>query len=338
MRWLAIIVLASCISKPRQPARDIDANTDSSVDAPKQLRWTTIPSTMIDGRISPRLAWDVQNSRAVAFGGHAMTGDVDDLWQLTWSSPSWTVLSTVPVGGGTHYQPGFGYDPGRNALMLFGGLASDGLTFRAELSAFTGNSWGSLALGSMPSPRAGAAFAAANGNMYLFGGFNTGGGLGDVYSLPPSPGPWMTELGIPGAAIRSTGTAVTWDATNTRFLALTEPTAGGDADELWSFTPGSWKNVCTSCDSGGRQHASIVHMTTSNRTLLIGGATSGTPVAGTMILEGNHWVTFGDPMMPPARSYEGVVYDPVDDAVIVFGGLGVDCPQGCSDTFILAVQ
>jgi hypothetical protein len=339
--WIAC-VLAACISKPSRPARDIDGNTGDG-DAGPTLRWVTLPPGAIGGRISPRLAWDVADDRALAFGGHRDDGAfVDDLWELLPGSSAWTLVDAGPVGSGVHYEAGFAYDPALSAPMVFGGQdPSPPATFKNDLYAYSTN-WLMPTSNSPPSPRAAPGLAAGGTNMYLFGGYlNGGSGLNDVYVLPQQGGLWTPKASLPSnTKFRSTGSGVTWDPHDGLFLALTGPD-GADADEVRAFDPTGniWQIMCLQCTSGGRQDASIVYMSESGRTLLIGGTSNGVPVAGTMIMNFTmtKWLPF-DPTMPPARENEGVAYDPVHDAVIVFGGRGPDCNSGCGETYVLAVQ
>jgi hypothetical protein len=82
---------------------------------------------------------------------------------------------------------------GQSGRSLFEGVFLDDL-HRLDLATNTWAVAGSRAGGAAPSPRAFHGLAAAAGRLFVFGGFGTGGLLGDAHAYDPTAGGAWTEL------------------------------------------------------------------------------------------------------------------------------------------------
>jgi hypothetical protein len=337
MRTFAIAAaLAGCISKPdRKPATPDDGHPPD-LDLSNRLHWSLhADNSTIGRRESTRLTYDGSAHQVLAYGGENSSDIKDDLWGLTMTG--WNIIDGTPIAPTPHLQPGFAYDPNTHVDVLFGGYTGNS-AYQNDLWEHA-TTWMALSETQPPPSRSQTMLLSAGNRMFLFGGYD-GSAMFDVWELTGTS--WSPRMKVDGTAtyIASPGTGVTWDADQQRFLAL-EGLSNGESAELHAYDPATdaWSTVCLGCEGASmqRRDASIVHIPGRNLTLLIGGNHLGVEVAGTMVLNQDHWEVY-DAMMPPGRSLAGVVYDPDQDAVILYGGTGsgANCATQCSDTFVLA--
>ncbi len=171
---------------------------------------------------------------------------------------------------------------------------------------------------------------AAGQRLVVFGGFRSAFNtpLGDTWTAPMGATPVFDSLALASGPGPRFGHGAVYDPPRQRMLifdGVTSPSAGMD---VWSLSLGltpAWSPVAASGAPGTRrQGCGAAYDPVRDRMLVFGGHdgaafrnevlvfTPGPPAS---------WSVLGTTGVPPsARNYAGVVYDPVRDRLLVFGG------------------
>lgn len=110
--------------------------------------------------------------------------------------------------------------------------------------------------------------------------------------------------------------------------------------ETWEWFPGSdaWRLVtdASQLNPGARTSHAMVWDSARERTILFGGTDLNRDFADTWAFDGSssRWERLDTSGNPPPRSQHGMIYDPVTDQVIIFGGRGTD-QKRLHDTWLL---
>jgi flagellar hook capping protein FlgD/galactose oxidase-like protein len=143
--------------------------------------WTQIvpAGTPPSPRQAPSAIYDPVRDVMLVFGGSTSAGRVNDVWQLSLgATPTWTALApagTLPNARSRHSAI---YDPIRDRMVVFGGLAPTGSTTTNDLWALSlagTPTWNQLApAGTLPLEREGhrAVYDPPRDRMVVFGGQN----------------------------------------------------------------------------------------------------------------------------------------------------------------------
>ncbi len=236
---------------------------------PGRPRWQQLCSPTSCGpgptaRWGAHAGYDPVADRLVVFGGSTGTGSTtNDVWALELSGrPMWHELTPAGPMPAARWSAGYGYDPVRRRLVVFGGQTGpDGTgsqlqdTWALTLDGTT--SWTRLAeSGPQPAPRrspAAAVRVAAGGTQLVIAtGLTsaTGGGPAvhhnDVWSLDlgDDSAQWVqlaADSPSAGPAPRRSASAV-WDPAADRLVVVFGRDAAQFFDETWSFDPseGTW--------------------------------------------------------------------------------------------------
>jgi hypothetical protein len=146
--------------------------------------------------------YDPVRDRMLVYGG-AAPGALGDVWALSLgASPAWSQLA--PTGSPPPSRSGHSaiYDPVRDRMVVFGGQS--GLTYRndAWALALAGTpAWSNVApTGGPPDPRArhSAIYDSVRDRLVVFGGVNSTGLWGDLWSLSFGGTPTWTLLAPAG--------------------------------------------------------------------------------------------------------------------------------------------
>jgi N-acetylneuraminic acid mutarotase len=245
------------------------------------------------------MAYDPVNRKIFLFGGwdEENQRDLGDTWSYSTEDNTWTELD--PAGEAPSARDGhsFVYDPESRTLILFGGSDGEG-TVQNDTWAYDpkANEWTELdPTGDPPPARAwhSAVCDAENHLMIMFGGGDATSLLNGTWAYDPAAKTW-TELKPSGAVPPARyGAAMAYDPT-TRHLVM----FGGD--NKTGGNPGG---------TGGLFNDTWAYDATAN-------AWTDLNPSGTL---------------PPARSGHSMVYDPVKNRLIMFGG--ADMAGDRSDTW-----
>ncbi len=196
--------------------------------------WTALlPTDSPPARIGAAATFDAARGVVVLFGGQSdapTNTELADTW--TWDGTDWSA-QTPPTSPPARSDAAFGFDPGTETSVLFGGSGAGG-TALGDTWLWTGTTWAtSLPLSLLPllSPpaRIGASLVTAPGNqrLVLFGGQSgatAGSVLADTWKVttlaagPPAP---TTTVGrgsstTTGSTTSSTTTAAPGSSTSTQ--------------------------------------------------------------------------------------------------------------------------
>jgi hypothetical protein len=274
------------------------------------LQWTQLnPSgSLPSARVGHTAVYDSANSRMTVFGGGlgCTAPCSNDTWVLSntnsvTGSPAWTQLS--PTGGPPvprifHTAV---YDPGSNRMIVFGGnnCYSAGAEFYNDVWILTNADglggapvWTQLTTAGTPPGRENhtAVYDSASNTMTVFGGYNAGGFLNDVWNLSNANGsggtPAWSKLTPSGTSpsVRA-GSAAVYDPTSNRMIVF----GGSDStsknfSEIWILSgvngagSSSWALLSPSgAPPAGREELAAIYNPLSNEVVIYAGAANGAP-------------------------------------------------------------
>src|SRR3989344_4258636 len=307
---------------------------------PAQANWAQKTGT--NTRTNHASVWDPVNNRMIVFAGAGTGGDFNDLWSYNTATNGWTQLIANGAGGSPEgrYGSSLLWDPINNRALLFGGL-----TF---FSAYVNDLWSYnpatngwtqlIANGAGGSPpgrsRHGVAWDQINNRLLVFGGYQSGNGLNDLWSYNPATNGWTQLSPTGGPPSTRYWHGMTWDQLNNKALVF-----GGynnssyRMNDLWSYDPlaDSWTQKIANGAGGSpvaRENASATWNPASNRMLVFGGYGNN----GFMDVKNDLWsynpATNGWTQLspaggpPPERYLQTAVWDANSFQMLIFGGYG----------------
>ena len=283
-------------------------------------------------RRAASVVYDSNQQRLVIFGGYRGTY-LSDAWALPLSGPlAWTPLVTGGTGPTARAFHSATYDAGRNEMLVFGG--SDGV-FKSDAFAlsFTGPAtWSAVSTpGGDPGVRGWHTLVRdpVRDRDIVFSGVSSII-LADLWQLERDGTPAWTPIPAsnPYVLPARMGASMIRDPVRDRLIIF----GGGGAatyGDLWEWplAPGRSARplVAAGTPPTARSGASAIYDPVRDRMILYGGFTnvvlgevwelslSGTPT----------WTQLSPAGSPPVdRTLHSALYDPVSDAMIVFGGIG----------------
>jgi hypothetical protein len=312
------------------------------------------------GRSDAGMVYDAADRYVLLFGGKNVSGGVTRYLHDTWeySGGLWTELTIAnPPPARADFLLVF--DVAENYTVLFGGanlsaparLFSDTWTFARGL-------WTQLPLGSAPAPRWGmvGAWAGDGKNSYviLADGSLSGPPLTAVDSWTFSGGAWKilaaeTELDGPQPSGRLYAAVANDPIDNLVDLKLingTYPTGsvlvfGGNTtmgvdNQTWLFGKQRWQEQFPSVSPSPREAASLVYDAVGHYMLLFGGrGSTGNSLGDTWIYMNANWTNITSSLLvaPSPRYGAGMIFDPSDAEVVLFGGTDGTTFSGDTWTF-----
>jgi hypothetical protein len=287
---------------------------------------------------------DSNNNRMIVFGGignaSGFGGTLDDCFSLdlTAGSEAWTALSP-PTSPPARWGHSAMFDAAGSRMIVFGGdTGSLGVLDDVWVLDLTAGaeSWAPLSpTGTPPSARAlhFAVYDAPSSRMLVFGGRDASltsvTQFDDLFALNlPTVGPASWEL------LTVTGTGPTarngsfghMDSARSRVIAGFGDTGGQSSSDTYSLSVGSlvWSSKGQPTSSG-RSGAATVIDPSSQRLIVFGGqdAASAYEDLYSFELATDIWSSRqSSGSAPTARAYASLIWDPVDDRGILFGGGG----------------
>lgn len=245
-------------------------------------QWTEIqvPGSRPAGRFGHTLIFDSQRRRLVLFGGQA-SGFFSDVWAYDVARGGWQQLAADDAGPSRRYAHSAIYEPVRDRMVISHGFTNAGRFDDTWAFEFSSNSWRNLTpSGTRPLRRClhHAAYDAANGQMYLYGGCASGFGpcpLGDLWSFDLNTHQWTERTGgVKPAARQHYG--MVFDAVRDRLMVF-GGSGSGLLNDTWEFDPrsGSWQQTALAGPAPSpRQRHEAAFATDRGFTLFFGGQTA----------------------------------------------------------------
>jgi PKD repeat protein len=228
------------------------------------------------------------------------------------------------------------YDPALNGTLMFGGYNHSANSSWGDTWLFANGTWANLSanLSSAPSARWAALMTwdPWNHEMVLFGGRDGLSILGDTWVFDSSGWTRLSPSVAPSGR-QAQFSVFTADPTlRADYLYGGSYYLGGEIyNDSWTFVNGTWSNVTSAVTGGpsildyGRwdppSHAIVGYAST---------ATNCSGTASTVSFNGTAWSVLNATSPPgPVTQGGGLVYDPADSAMVLFGG-GYDTNGICA--------
>ena len=289
------------------------------------------------GRYGHSATFDPDRREMVVFGGYRYNGGyfgydggyLNDLFVLSLDgSPTWTRVTTAPVPSVRDFHSAV-YDGARRRIVLFGGNSGPVYNDLWALDTDT-RTWSRLGPDATgPSARM-STYAVTDANsqrMVLFGGWGNAY-FGDTWTLAldQSPPQWTSHsLGAHPSARLEHATA--YDTQRDRMLLFGGKDAYQFFNDVWQLDLTGdpvWSPVATAGTPPSQRECRAVYDPVRDRLLLFGGFSYPDHLNETweLTLSGTPTWHQLDPTgpLPPPRRGQNMIYDPVDDRVLVFGG------------------
>jgi hypothetical protein len=279
--------------------------------------------------------YDPVRDRVVVFGGLGES-IYDDVWALSLAgTPAWTLLAPTGAPPGARYGHSAIYDPERDCMVVFGGLAASNHRNDVWVLSLAGTpAWTALTpTGTPPGARweHSAIYDPVRDRMVVFGGQAAGSSsYNDVWALSLAGTPAWTQL-TPTATPPSVrrGHSAIYDPVRDRMVVF-GGTEWNSCDDVWSLSLAeapAWTQLTpTGTPPGARFGHTAIYDPVRDRMVVFGGALTpyfpcSNDVWSLSLGEAPAWLK-PQPTgsRPNARWEHSAIYDPVRDRMVVFGG------------------
>jgi hypothetical protein len=279
--------------------------------------------------------YDPVRDRVILFGGHKSPALLDETWVLDLTAaPRWTKMNEPDPTPAPRLGHTAVYDPGRDRMILWGGVGETGAYFEDcwQLSLSGSPAWTRIATqGEHPPARAwhSAIYDHERNRMIVWGGAGAEGMPNETWALSLGATPTWSRIAVgsrPPLA-RANACAV-YDPLRERMLVLGgnqyTQQAGVFFDDLWSLdlVTETWSNVAYSGVPQGllsatydplRDRIVALNSTTEYRSVSIGAfemTLAGPPI----------WTALVPAGTSPSIRERSAIYDPIRDRALLFGG------------------
>ena len=276
---------------------------------------TTMPTCVNDGH----MVFRERTGKLTFFGGvcAADTPPAEEVFEWDSAGNTWTKL-TLTAGFPRLAGQAVAYDPIRNDVIAFGGTSATSSVPASQTNILRANTWRQAFTFLKPAPRSQAQFAtdAASNTIWLLGGLDETGLFYYTDLWGYRNGQWFRSTEIPGAC---DGPLTAFD---TDRGVLVANCAGAETYE-WNGT--EWKSFPSLATKPQvRRFAAMVYDPKLKKTVLYGGFNANNYRNDTWTWNGTAWteVKSDKDEKPPHRGQMAMWYDPLQQKVILYGGLG----------------
>lgn len=290
--------------------------------AQDQEGWRLVAGSGPSARQLPAVAYDSVRKVAVLFGG-AGAGDVPlgDTWEF--DGRQWTQRTTAHAPS-PRYGHGMAFDPGRGAVVLFGGD-----DYVQDTWEYDGVDWHQRSPVTSPAARYGTAMAydQNRGRTVLFGGTRSNGQVdSELWEWDGVTWSLFSNNAIPGRRHH----AMCWSSRQNGLVIVAglNNSQIGLSDTGIYFAEGGWNYFA---NITARTGSSICENPLTNLLVLTGGnlLAPGPTVVADNLMYGDSGAAYSPRSpLPEPLSYHVSFFDERRHQVVVFGGLG---PSGLSD-------
>ncbi|MCI4345979.1 MAG: PKD domain-containing protein [Thermoplasmata archaeon] len=219
--------------------------------SPGGYTWTNL-SAIVPGGPSPRLAagmaWDAADGYVLYYGGQDLhVHAIGDTWSYvngTWTNLTATISGAPP----SLILVSMAFDPSTHSVVLFGGITASSAP-NGETWSYHNRTWTNLSgtVGAAPSARVVAAMStdSTDGDVLLFGGSPTGGGVWITDTWTFKGGHWTNVTSIAGGAFGKLQLPVGSDdpADHGALVRALYPAGITDATATLIYSGGTWRNI-----------------------------------------------------------------------------------------------
>ena len=278
------------------------------------------------------MVWDQAGSRVIVFGGKSATGNKNDVWWYYPVTNTWIqkFTSSTPTARTGHSMV---WDSAGSKVIMFGGKDT---VNRNDLWWYypVTNTWIQKFTSSTPTARSYhfMVWDEAGARAIMFGGFDSVI-RDDLWWYYPVTNTWIPQYTAitPSARMRH---SIVWDQAGSKVIMFSGSDASGRVNDLWWYDPasgtnGAWIQMIANAASGspsGRINHAMVWDTTRSKVIMF----SGNDLTG---IKNDLWVydpientwsqkiLNGSPNVPVARMYHSMIWNPIEQRMIMFGGL-----------------
>ena len=294
---------------------------------PAEYQWSQMsPAMSPSPRFEDAMVWDTAIGKAVLFGGYG-GGELGDTW--TWDGSQWSQVATTtsPSPRGVFAMA---YDAATGQVILFGGYGDNGAL--GDTWSFNGTNWIQLNPADSPSPRwnVSMTYDPRTQMIVLFGGYNDGTIIGDTWNWNGSN--WIQQAPNTSPSARY-GDMIGYNASLGAVVLFGGQTSPNGSipllSDTWEWDGKNWSQINSTVSPGGRSFAAM----DQDEGVLFGD--DGGPIqvhdcpdVTTWQLTSPGWGELSTSNPPPGRSYPVMVYDPIHNDYVMFGG------TGCTTSFL----
>lgn len=259
------------------------------------IDWSRPAQSGPPSRIQDTWVYDSVSARFLMFGGYDLNWNrLNDIWEYNAASKTWTDVSPV-AGARPQRRSGqtMVFDPVRRVVIVFGGLLDDFsyLNDTWEWSTVT-KTWTNVTPAASPSARQGARLVhdAANDRLVLFGGVDANTFYADTWAWNLSARTWIRLTTTASSPLGRTFVGRTFAG------ATFNPTAGHGVTIFGGIGYPTGSNTVTDFNDIWELRGTVW--------------TDVTPAGGS----------------PPGRGWTQLVWDPLLNRIVMFGGFRVGAP------------
>jgi N-acetylneuraminic acid mutarotase len=290
-----------------------------------------------NARYGHAVVYDESNQQVILFGGSTANqwgSDLSDTWIFNCTSNTWEKLNSAyhPPIRSDHSMV---YDSINKQVILFGGWSPDTWIFDLQ-----SKQWSEITTAIRPVARrsAGMYFDPVNEKAVLFGGYlNNDSHAGDMWIFDPVDNTW-TEIFPSSKPVARYGHSLVYDSVNQLgFLFGGRVTALQSETWAFNYSSNSWTLLNPTQKPKARYWHDAVFDTNQERMILFGGDDEGLGRSRNDIWmfnpKTNEWTEIFPDIQPIPRTNHKMVYDSLNQRIILFGGLGNDFSDSYNDTW-----
>ncbi|MHA2330441.1 MAG: Kelch repeat-containing protein [Candidatus Hodarchaeales archaeon] len=293
----------------------------------------SIPSA----RFGHTMVHDESNEQVILFGGSAVNdgrSDLADTWMFSCTSNTWTELNPTssPSARAGHSMV---YDSVNQQVILFGGWSDETWIFDPQ-----DNEWTKVSTIVHPSARhsVGMYYDPFNEKVVLFGGYlNDDSHAGDTWIFDPVDNTWTEVFPVSKPTARY-GHSLVYDTVNQQGILFGGRVTALQSDTwAYNYSSNTWTKVQPVQKPVARYWHAAVYNPDNERMILFGGDDEGPGRSKNDIWtfdpQNDLWTELFPETKPVPRMQPAMVYDSLNQRILLFGGLGNDYSESYSDTW-----
>lgn len=233
------------------------------------------------------------------------------------TADTWTQLypSNSPSQRSAHAMA---YDSAHGLTVLFGGSHNGVL---GDTWTWNGSNWTQQSPATSPPARESHAMAydSAHGEVVLFGGFDGNSPLNDTWVWNGTT--WVQQFPFNSPPARDSF-AMAYDSVRGQVVLFGGESGLNIFSDTWAWDGSNWTQESPQTVPMERGNQAMAFDSTHAQIVMFGGF-AGNPtslLSDTWLWDGSNWTKATPQSTPPAREYQAMDYDSVNDQVVMFGG------------------
>ncbi len=290
------------------------------------------------GRTRVAMSYDTHTNKIIIYGGDTGTRN-EETWVFDYTTMNWTNPNPFPKPSARSRHT-MVYDSFNGKTILFGGTGTGGDETWAYDSLT--NTWENMNPPTHPDGRYdhSMAFDSKMNKVVLFGGIVGGNYDDETWTYDYSLNIWTEMTSTLKPAARELHSMAYDPVAEKTFLFGGDN--GGSLNDLWAydFSLNTWTDMSPSTKPSARHHHAMAYNSELQKIVLFGGYTSSFENSETWMYDSkiNNWEYLSLTPKPFERSGHEMVYNPVENKIIIFGGLDLGSMTYFADTWALSLS